>query len=59
MCQGCCSEVLQIPVGRAGRQSKEMELCYLLKMTSAVKGSVGRIAGWFSGFLVLPPSVTH
>lgn len=28
-------------------------------MTSAVKGSVGRIAGWFSGFLVLPPSVTH
>lgn len=58
VCQGCCSEVLQMPVGRAGRERKEMKLSYLLKMTSAVKGNVGRIPGWFSGFLLLPPSVS-
>lgn len=59
VCQGCCREVLLIPVGRAGGERKEMKLRYLLKITNAVKGNAGKIPGWFSGFLLLPPSVTH
>lgn len=59
VCQRCCREVLLIPVGRAGGERKEMKLCYLLKITNAVKGNAGKIPGWFSGFLLLPPSVTH
>lgn len=52
VCQGCCTEVLLIPVGRAGRERRQMKLCYLLKMTNAVKGNAGKIPGWLSGFLL-------